>query len=52
MVFAQVVRHRRRLGAADAIHEEQARPAAETHNLEPGAAVEHEFTLLAARVRR
>ena len=52
MVFAQVVRHRRRLGVADAVHEEQAHPAAKTRNLELGAAVEHESTLLAPRVRR
>jgi hypothetical protein len=51
MALAQVVSHRRRLGVPHAIHDEPHR-AAFVGDREAGAAVEHESTLLAFRVRR
>ena len=52
MALAEVFGHRRRVPVPNAIHEEEAHPAAETHNLESSAAVEHEFTPLAPRVTK
>ncbi len=41
MALAEVSGHRRRLGVADAVHQQEHRTAARARNLEPNAAVEH-----------
>ena len=41
MAFAEVLGHRRRLGVADAVHQQEYRAAAQARDLKPGAAVEH-----------
>ena len=41
MALAEVSGHRRRLGVADAVHQQEHRTAAQARDLKPGAAVEH-----------
>ena len=45
MALAEVSGHRRCLGVADAVHQQEHRTAAQARDLEPGVAVEHPSTL-------